>query len=107
MQGGGDFSLRWPDPPGAPRTPSDSLFAETPPDRELLDKLRALRVKLSKKNGVPVYVIFGNRTLEEMATVKPETPEQAMLLNGVGPTKAKKYLPEFLAVIAAHRDGEH
>lgn len=100
MRGSRDFSLRWPDPPGAPsKASSDSLFAETPPDRQLLDKLRALRVQLAKRNGVPVYVVFGNKTLEQMAAIQPTTTEQAMLLNGVGPTKAKKYLPDFLSVI--------
>lgn len=105
MGGSREFSLRWPDPPGTARTPSDMLFAETPPDRELLDKLRALRTALAKKNGVPVYVVFGNKTLEQMAAVKPTTIEQAMLLNGVGPTKARKYLPDFLATIDDYAGG--
>jgi ATP-dependent DNA helicase RecQ len=106
MHGNCDFAICWPDPPGPQQKAAAAPGADTPPDRELLEKLRSLRVKLSHKHGVPVYVIFGNRTLEQMAAVKPETPEQALLLDGVGPTKAKKYLPDFLTAITAHRDAQ-
>jgi len=104
MRGNRDFTLRWPDPPGTSKSPAASLIGDTQPDRKLLDKLRTLRNQIASRNGVPAYVVFGNGTLEQMAALKPKSTEQSMIISGVGPTKAEKYLPAFLAEIAKHEE---
>ena len=98
MRGNRDFTLRWPDPPGTAKA-TDPGRADARPDPELLDRLRNLRNRLAKEQGVPAYVVFGNRTLEQLAALKPTSVAQAMTINGVGPTKAEKYLPAFLEEI--------
>ena len=40
-------------------------------DRELFERLRALRLEIARSRGVPPYVIFHDTTLRDMARLKP------------------------------------
>ena len=42
-------------------------------DRELFERLRALRLEIARARGVPPYVIFHDATLREMARLRPTT----------------------------------
>ena len=68
-------------------------------DEALFEKLRTLRNRLAKANGVQEYMVFSNDTLVEMATVHPTTPEALLAIYGVGPAKMERYGPEFLRLI--------
>ncbi|MCD8483875.1 MAG: HRDC domain-containing protein [Verrucomicrobia bacterium] len=69
-------------------------------DDELLKKLRRKRMQLCQvRPGLKPYQIFPNKTLEALAAARPKTVEQALLLPGIGPEKARKYLPAFLRII--------
>ena len=68
-------------------------------DRDLFEKLRHLRAEIAEKSGVPPYVIFGNRTLQEMATYYPQSPESLREISGVGVQKLDQFGDAFLAVI--------
>jgi ATP-dependent DNA helicase RecQ len=82
---------------------NDAVAADLTDDQQqLLDKLRTLRTELSKREKIPAYVVFADRTLREMARAKPRTPGALGDIYGVGPAKMEKYGDEFLAVI---RDG--
>jgi ATP-dependent DNA helicase RecQ len=65
----------------------------------LLARLRELRSTLSKADGVPAYVIFPDRTLREMARVRPRTPGALGDIHGVGPTKMERYGEQFLDLL--------
>ncbi|MGW8301006.1 MAG: DNA helicase RecQ [Desulfobacterales bacterium] len=67
--------------------------------RQLFEKLRRLRLDLSKKLGVPPYVIFHDKTLTEMAALKPNSRAQFLQINGVGEQKAEKFADVFLNAI--------
>ncbi|NTV01950.1 MAG: DNA helicase RecQ [Chlorobiaceae bacterium] len=71
-----------------------------PADRELFERLRALRKQLADEQGVPPYVVFSDRTLHEMASRKPLTPGEMLEIPGVGQTKLARYAEAFLALIA-------
>ncbi len=77
----------------------------TPPaadsDQELLAHLKALRAKLAAKRGVPSYVIFGDKTLLEFASRKPQTTAEAEGIPGIGPAKMATYVPVFVKEIKA------
>ena len=76
------------------------VVPEFDPDRDsLYEKLRTLRKKLADERGVPAYVVFSDRTLKEMAALKPTTDEQLLQVNGVGPQKLERYGAAFLDVI--------
>ncbi|MCB2102921.1 MAG: DNA helicase RecQ, partial [Rhodobacterales bacterium] len=78
---------------------SDGLL-EDPADRALFERLRALRMDLAKAQGVPPYVVFGDRTLVEMARERPRDLNDLAGLYGVGAAKLDRYGADFLAVIA-------
>ena len=67
--------------------------------RQLFEKLRRLRLDLSKKLGVPPYVIFHDKTLTEMAVFKPNSRGEFLQINGVGEQKAEKFGDVFLNAI--------
>ncbi|HHQ49408.1 MAG TPA: DNA helicase RecQ [Acidobacteria bacterium] len=73
-------------------------------DQELFDRLRELRRRLAEARKVPPYVIFHDRTLRDMARLKPVTPGQLLEVYGVGEKKAAELGPPFLEVIAAHAE---
>lgn len=41
---------------------------------ELFEKLRALRLELAQEQNLPPYIIFSDKTLQELAQKKPKTP---------------------------------
>lgn len=65
----------------------------------LYEALRTLRAALAKQAGVPPYVIFSNKTLQEMAARCPRTLGDFYEISGVGETKAQKYGAKFVAKI--------
>jgi ATP-dependent DNA helicase RecQ len=66
---------------------------------ELFIKLRALRKRIADEAGVPPYVVFPDRTLREMALIRPRDEDALALIYGVGNAKLQKYGVIFLATI--------
>jgi ATP-dependent DNA helicase RecQ len=71
----------------------------TDDERTLLDSLRALRTSIAKRDSMPAYVVFADRTLREMARLRPVTAGALADVYGVGPAKMEKYGEEFLTAI--------
>lgn len=72
-------------------------------DSELVSRLKQLRLRLAREEHVPMYVIFNNAALTDMAERMPATMEEFLDVSGVGQTKARKYGKAFLKVIAQYR----
>jgi ATP-dependent DNA helicase RecQ len=68
-------------------------------DRDLFERLRALRRKLAYARGVPPYVIFHDTTLREMARLKPTSLAALRDVYGVGERKAAELGEQFLSEI--------
>jgi ATP-dependent DNA helicase RecQ len=77
-------------------------------DEALFEELRALRLEIARREGLPAYMIFNDASLREMAAARPADVEELLQVNGVGVKKLEKYGEEFLAVIngAAPATGE-
>lgn len=71
-------------------------------DPELFAMLQDLRKDMSRKLGIPPYVIFQDVSLEQMATVYPISLEELVNIPGVGVGKAHRYGKEFIALIKRH-----
>ncbi|GAP71412.1 ATP-dependent DNA helicase RecQ [Candidatus Symbiothrix dinenymphae] len=71
-------------------------------DPVLYSIMKDLRKKMSKKLGVPPYVIFQDPSLEAMATNYPVTIDELQNVPGVGAGKAKRYGQEFVELIQRH-----
>ncbi len=69
-------------------------------DRELFERLRAVRLEIARARGVPPYVLFHDTTLREMARLKPATMEALLAVYGVGARKAEDLGERFLRAIA-------
>ncbi len=80
-----------------------SLFPRTgsaePADEGLLLQLKEARKALAREKRVPPYVIFSDKTLTEMARLKPETGTEMLEVSGVGEKKLEAYGEVFLPVI--------
>ena len=66
---------------------------------ELFGRLRALRARTARRQGVPAYVVFSDKTLREMAVLQPRTMEELRTVSGVGDAKASRYGEAFLGEI--------
>jgi ATP-dependent DNA helicase RecQ len=74
----------------------------TAEEQGLADSLRALRRAVAGERGVPPFVIFSDATLEEMARVRPASPETLVNVRGIGRAKAGEFGERFLAHIATY-----
>ncbi|MDD5686934.1 MAG: DNA helicase RecQ [Elusimicrobia bacterium] len=68
-------------------------------DEKLFEILRTKRAEIARKKGVPAYIVFSDKTLIDMASVKPVTIEQFSNVFGVGTAKQKSYGDIFINVI--------
>jgi ATP-dependent DNA helicase RecQ len=72
---------------------------DVPVDEGLFHKLKETRKELARKKRVPPYIIFSDKTLAEMAIIKPETGSEMLEVSGVGEKKLEAYGKFFLSVI--------
>ena len=68
-------------------------------DRDLFDRLRAVRLEIARARGVPPYVIFHDATLREMARLRPTSLDALLAVKGVGARKADDLGETFLTAI--------
>jgi ATP-dependent DNA helicase RecQ len=65
----------------------------------LFEALRRHRLELARAEAVPPYVIASDRTLRDLALLRPRNLEELQLAYGIGPAKAQKYGAGILEVI--------
>ena len=70
-------------------------------DNSLFEKLRQLRLKIAKEEGIPAYLIFNDATLKEMEKERPMSDEEFIQINGVGRQKMQDYGYQFIKEIIA------
>jgi ATP-dependent DNA helicase RecQ len=68
-------------------------------DRDLFERLRAVRLDIARSRGVPPYVIFHDATLREMARLRPTSINALLGVKGVGARKADDLGETFLSAI--------
>jgi ATP-dependent DNA helicase RecQ len=71
-------------------------------DRQLWEALRARRLELARRQGVPPYVVFHDATLAAMVEQRPRTLAEFGCISGVGERKLAAYGEAFLQVIRVH-----
>lgn len=72
----------------------------TEADGQLFESLRALRMEIAKKEKVPPYVVFSDKTLIHMCAAKPKTKEEMLAISGVGEFKYEKYGEIFINTVS-------
>ena len=72
----------------------------TASDVDLFERLRGLRTEIARARDVPPYLIFNDASLRDMASSRPETPQEFLAIHGVGDKKLADFGETFLACIA-------
>lgn len=70
-------------------------------DENLFGKLRSLRSEIAREEKVPPYIVFSDKTLVHMCSVKPGTKTEMLSVSGVGEFKFEKYGERFLECVKA------
>ncbi len=86
----------------AARAPAAPAPVQDAPEPGLLDALKLLRRKLAEARSVRAYVIFSDRSLEDMARRRPLTREAFAAVHGVGAAKLRDLADPFLSAIAEY-----
>ncbi|MFH1706511.1 MAG: helicase-related protein, partial [Planctomycetota bacterium] len=101
-------------PSPAPRPPkAGGQAAAKPPRRakaapsdivnpDLYEALKAERTAVAAQKRLAPFKVLHDRTLQEMARLKPATLDDLAAIPGFGPVKLKKYGETFLRVISGH-----
>ena len=102
MLGNSSFQMVWPELHVVSAIKGDDSvnIEEYDFDSKLYERLQSLRNQLAKKEGVPSYQIFPNKTLEFFTRLRPKTIAEGSRVKGVGEVKAVKYLQLFIDEIA-------
>ncbi|MBW2421106.1 MAG: ATP-dependent DNA helicase RecQ [Deltaproteobacteria bacterium] len=70
--------------------------------QQLFEALRKHRLAVARAEGVPPYVVASDRTLRDIALMRPGNVHDLQLAHGIGPAKAERFGPGLLAVVAEH-----
>ena len=68
-------------------------------DEGLFHVLRGKRAELAREKSVPAYIVFGDKTLRDMATKKPVTKKDFSDIYGVGENKMKSYADILIKIV--------
>ena len=71
-----------------------------PADPALFQRLREWRSEVARRQGVPAYVVFHDKTLTELAARRPSDLVELEALPGIGRSKLDRYGRELLEIIA-------
>jgi ATP-dependent DNA helicase RecQ len=77
-------------------TATDALTAA---DAGVLERLKAWRMAQAREQAVPAYVIFHDRTLAEIAALRPQDQEALAAIPGMGAKKLERYGAALLALL--------
>ncbi len=81
--------------------PKAPTRVDGPGDGALRDRLQSWRLDRSRTDGVPAYVVFNNKTLDDLVARRPATYIELRACTGIGPAKIEAYGDDLLALVAA------
>ncbi len=72
----------------------------TPAAQALFEALRRHRLAVARAEGMAPFIVASDRTLRDIAMLRPRTLAELQEAHGVGPNKAERYGAGFLRIIA-------
>jgi ATP-dependent DNA helicase RecQ len=103
LRGQAEAELTLPEPAAAaPRRAASGANGATglaPADPARLDRLRRWRLEVSRRDGVPAFVVFHDSTLAALAAASPGTVADLAEVPGVGPAKLERYGADLLELL--------
>lgn len=85
------------EPVKKPEKKKQTVYEEA--DAQLFEALRSLRTQIARRQSVPPYVVFADKTLGDMCRKRPQTKAEMLEVSGVGEVKFEKYGEAFLQEI--------
>lgn len=79
--------------------PPKNIDASDSESVRIFNELKNWRRKTADENGVPPYVIFGDRTLSDIANKKPRNERELREVYGIGERKADAYGSAILRIV--------
>ncbi|HEY8997947.1 MAG TPA: RecQ family ATP-dependent DNA helicase [Edaphobacter sp.] len=79
---------------GGSEKPAPTLTAE---QKQLEQRLRDWRKAEAAKTGKPAFIIFGDAVLTNIVIANPQTMNELLTVNGIGPDKADRYGADIIA----------
>lgn len=98
LEGGAQMGIAF----GEPVTSLGKTLPLAPPATQsdhVMKELKAWRLKRSKADEVPAYVVFHDSTLQEIAEAQPKSIDELAGVSGIGPSKLERYGAEVLAIL--------
>ena len=68
-------------------------------DSDIFEELRRHRMEVAREEGVPPYVVASDRTLRDIALLRPINIDELKMAHGIGPSKAERYGDGFIQVV--------
>ena len=65
----------------------------------LFEALRSLRLELAREESVPPFIVASDRTLRDIAMLRPRTLVELTRAHGIGAAKAERYGRRILATV--------
>lgn len=83
-----------------PRDPSRRMAIDAIDD-DVVTQLKLWRTAQANEESVPAYCILSDRTLLEIARIRPQNREMLLSVSGIGQFKLEKYGKEVLKILGA------
>ncbi len=71
-----------------------------PAETRLFERLKAWRTEVSRRKKKPAYTVLANRSLEDLALLRPKSRSALQQAHGVGPKKVEQYGDDLLEILA-------
>jgi ATP-dependent DNA helicase RecQ len=69
----------------------------------VFEALRALRLELAREDSVPAFVVASDRTLRDIAFLRPRNRSELLRAHGIGEAKADRYGRQILEAVERSR----
>ena len=69
-------------------------------DTDLYEAIKEWRQRTAEEENVPPYIIFGDKTIEELVLKKPRTERELLGVFGIGEVKAEKFGSAILRLLS-------
>lgn len=76
-------------------------------DLDLLQELKKWRAETARNEGVDLFRVFQNKTLEDIAAMKPKTKGDMLAIKGIRERKFEKYGAQVLAMVNGDSEPEY
>jgi superfamily II DNA helicase RecQ len=86
-------------PARASSAPTNGAPAPADVDPARLERLRRWRLEVSRRDAVPAFVVFHDRTLAALAAASPRTVADLAQVPGVGPAKLERYGADLMELL--------